>query len=216
MQYVPWDESHLGLYYDQLSVGQQNAERYRKHMKSEKWATIKAETFESVGRMCEICGATKGLVVHHRSYANIGHEGQDDLTVLCHACHHSFHEKQKWPFEHKETPRKRCAVCNGTVNLSYFSDKGGYSRGIHVCGRCCSLYEERLKREPGSNKRIVKKGQIYRKKSPNRSGREMVGGRSLSDVAMSSSVGDCDFEERLAKAKTPSWRKKKKRRPKKP
>ncbi len=212
MQHVPWEESHLDTYYDQLSPRQQNAERYRKHMKSEKWTTIKAEFFESVGKMCEICGTTKGLVVHHRSYANVGSEGKDDLTVLCHDCHTSFHKRQKYPFEHEKLVRKRCRVCNGIVNLGHFNTKGGYSREISICGACQSSYGEKIKRQTAS-KKVVRKGQIHRKKNKNRSGREMIRGRALSNS--SDALLNKDFEEKLAKATKPSWAKNKKKTAKK-
>ncbi len=212
MQYVQIGESYLDKIYKERWEKAERYKLYREHMKSELWTSIKEQIFESVGKKCEVCGTEKGLVVHHRSYANVGSEGKDDLTVLCHDCHISFHKRQKYPFEHEKVARKRCGVCNGVVNLSHYNMKGGYSRGISICGACRSFYGEKLKRQTASRK-VVKKGEIHRKKNKNRSGREMMRGRALSNK--DDALLNKDFEEKLAKATKPSWAKNKKKRRKK-
>jgi len=43
---------------------------------------------------CATCGARRGLEVHHVTYERLGAERDDDLRVLCAACHHGWHREQ--------------------------------------------------------------------------------------------------------------------------
>lgn len=61
-------------------------QRYLDYLKSHAWAKKRAEYFES-GRptSCYVCGAEKqwDTQLHHRTYANFGHEELDDLVPVC-------------------------------------------------------------------------------------------------------------------------------------
>ena len=63
---------------------------YTEYMSSPEWRRKRAEYFES-GRptCCYICGAPKDwdTQLHHRTYANLGHENLDDLVPVCPAHH---------------------------------------------------------------------------------------------------------------------------------
>lgn len=43
------------------------------------------------GYRCERCDSKRDLQVHHRTYERLGHEWDEDLEVLCDACHGEHH-----------------------------------------------------------------------------------------------------------------------------
>lgn len=57
------------------------------------WARTRALALEHYGAACALCGATRRLNVHHRTYATVGSERLADLTVLCRDCHARYHKK---------------------------------------------------------------------------------------------------------------------------
>ncbi len=60
---------------------------YRIYIHSPAWQVRRERAIQRAGGRCQVCGARKRLQVHHVSYANLGHERDEDLTVLCWACH---------------------------------------------------------------------------------------------------------------------------------
>lgn len=67
-----------------------HSEAYRAHLASPEWQRIRTAALERAKHRCAYCGWTeqdgpKGrhLEVHHNSYANLGAEQPEDLTVLC-------------------------------------------------------------------------------------------------------------------------------------
>jgi 5-methylcytosine-specific restriction endonuclease McrA len=68
---------------------------YLGYMRSALWRTRRQRALKLAGNRCQVCGSTKRLEVHHVTYANLGHELDSDLTVLCWWCHrwHEFGKK---------------------------------------------------------------------------------------------------------------------------
>jgi hypothetical protein len=64
---------------------------YNEYVKTPEWEQVKSLALERARHRCQVCNATKGLDVHHRSYENKPVESLDDLTVLCRPCHRLFH-----------------------------------------------------------------------------------------------------------------------------
>lgn len=60
---------------------------YRAYLKSDGWRKRSEAAKEAAGHRCQVCNGKDALNTHHRTYANIGHEKPEDLTVLCHKCH---------------------------------------------------------------------------------------------------------------------------------
>lgn len=60
---------------------------YYKYIRSPKWKRISREAKERAGWKCQLCESSDRLETHHRTYANLGHERPEDLTVLCHKHH---------------------------------------------------------------------------------------------------------------------------------
>ena len=57
------------------------------------WQTLRVEAITRAASLCHDCGRTKGIGVHHLSYAHIGAEPAADLVVLCKRCHGRRHGK---------------------------------------------------------------------------------------------------------------------------
>ncbi len=61
------------------------------YLKSDHWHKKRSEALKCAKGLCQLCNNGKLLNVHHRTYENLGHEDIKDLTVLCKACHQTFH-----------------------------------------------------------------------------------------------------------------------------
>jgi hypothetical protein len=61
--------------------------RYREYLGSPQWQEKRRMAFAHYGHECQWCGATRRLQVHHLHYHTVGHEGPEDLEILCPACH---------------------------------------------------------------------------------------------------------------------------------
>jgi 5-methylcytosine-specific restriction endonuclease McrA len=65
---------------------------YRRYMRSRAWRSSPArlgeiEAARGACRLCGSAGPSAHLEAHHRTYARLGRERLDDLTLLCSACH---------------------------------------------------------------------------------------------------------------------------------
>jgi hypothetical protein len=65
----------------------QHSPEYTAYMQSDKWQHRKARLYAKRGRVCEMCGATWPLEVHHKNYDRLGHELDEDLLIVCVDCH---------------------------------------------------------------------------------------------------------------------------------
>jgi 5-methylcytosine-specific restriction endonuclease McrA len=73
------------------------------YLKSDSWRETRAAALKRDRYRCTKCGANgkktdwlgrrNPLQVHHKSYAHVGRELDEELTVLCRACHMKKHER---------------------------------------------------------------------------------------------------------------------------
>ena len=63
------------------------SQEYRAYIKSYAWRARRQRALEKAGFRCQVCGDRRRLEAHHVTYANLGHELDEDLTVLCWQCH---------------------------------------------------------------------------------------------------------------------------------
>lgn len=68
---------------------------YREYLQTPEWKERRIEALRRAGRRCQVCSASGGLDVHHRSYERRGAERASDLTVLCRPCHSLFHKSSE-------------------------------------------------------------------------------------------------------------------------
>ncbi len=64
---------------------------YKAYIQSAEWAVKRQQALKHYGRRCRACGATQSLEVHHKTYARLGRELIEDLTILCRTCHEAVH-----------------------------------------------------------------------------------------------------------------------------
>lgn len=109
---------------------------------SEKWRELKQWAFDR-SSVCEKCGSTLDLTVHHRNYHNFGgNETAEDLEVLCWGCHREFHETEEKFWVHlvnsierlKEDMCDRSRIGIGMSSVSYLGiqNKRKYLRELYV------------------------------------------------------------------------------------
>ncbi len=64
------------------------------YLRTEYWLNFRKEVRE-LRKVCEICGSTKNLNVHHRHYKSVGKETLEDVYLLCQSHHKKLHKVAK-------------------------------------------------------------------------------------------------------------------------
>lgn len=75
--------------------GRFTRESYARYLKTAHWIRVRNAALKRAEYRCQLCNANKRLQVHHRTYANIGHEKAADVIALCDDCHKLFHENRR-------------------------------------------------------------------------------------------------------------------------
>lgn len=73
-----------------LSSAQRKA-LYQEYLKTAHWRDRRQQALEKAGHRCRRCGKGGRLDVHHLTYARLFAEREEDLIVLCRACHGREH-----------------------------------------------------------------------------------------------------------------------------
>ena len=150
--------------------------RYADYMKSADWLKKRRYAFYLLGKVCEICGASKGINVHHNNYGALGNERpRADLVIMCAGCHLAFHKlipAQKLGKKSTGYTTVKCTLCMGTQlkKINYRSCSTSLQRGhsvrnpkekIHrvlkICTQCVEALDERLLSENKISKSAVQK-----------------------------------------------------------
>lgn len=80
---------------DKIGGRKDKREFYYRYIVSPEWKKKADEAKRRAGYRCQVCNRKQGDVIlnaHHRTYENLGHEKEGDLTVLCDGCHGDFHK----------------------------------------------------------------------------------------------------------------------------
>jgi len=64
--------------------------KYRKYLRTSHWKEFRQQLLYERG-VCEHCGTTERLDVHHMTYDRLGDEAPEDVSVLCRDCHNEEH-----------------------------------------------------------------------------------------------------------------------------
>lgn len=132
---------------------------YRKYIASEDWRSRRKQFIEEMGSYCERCEIPRAIAViaydqdlnvHHKSYANLGNETQDDLAIVCRRCHEieTFGSS-----ELHEVAYRKCRACAGHI-------WGQYSEIDGVC-ESCSVFVVGLSPRTLRFKTLNKKGEVW-------------------------------------------------------
>lgn len=68
---------------------------YYNYLQSDTWKQFRKEII-TIRKQCQKCGVKSCLNLHHKNYACLGKEKNEDVIVLCKTCHFKFHNKNKW------------------------------------------------------------------------------------------------------------------------
>lgn len=80
---------------------------YDDYLRSAVWQSKRRRALRRAGQACQVCNARQPLQVHHREYpARWGDEPDDDLVVLCAACHQLFHRSRPMPASSNRSLRR--------------------------------------------------------------------------------------------------------------
>jgi len=66
-------------------------ESYADYLVSDIWISTR-DYFLKLNPTCQECHNNEATQVHHKSYANVGNEGSEELLVVCKSCHEKIHK----------------------------------------------------------------------------------------------------------------------------
>jgi len=70
-----------------------NNQEYNEYLKTKHWKDTRAKAKKRANNMCCKCLTKDNLEVHHTNYTRLYDEADDDLMVLCRACHQAEHDE---------------------------------------------------------------------------------------------------------------------------
>jgi hypothetical protein len=103
-----------------------NKSDYQKYLQGEHWQKRRRQ-FLADNQHCEVCGIPRWLAniaydqdlhVHHKSYANVGAEQDDDLAAICRRCHDIEHHNRS---DFRPVKTATCEVC-AAKHYNIYSD----------------------------------------------------------------------------------------------
>ncbi len=100
---------------------------YYEYIKSPEWyQRTEKIRLRNKGR-CEVCNMRRSSCVHHRTYAHLGNERDDELLSVCSDCHSMIHRKGKayiWPsrvkllvYYQEEADQLKCQNNNSEIDM---------------------------------------------------------------------------------------------------
>ena len=143
---------------------------YHEYINSPAWRKKRIQTYWCLGKVCEVCGSSKKIHVHHNNYSSLGSEKIfRDFVILCESCHEAFHkvtpsqELGKKPVGYK----KKCSLCMRKNKLTEYLSCSTYrrtkdqkerkKRPLRICKICAQSLVGRLLTE---NKNAVQKEKL--------------------------------------------------------
>lgn len=76
-------------YSNQFCTAQEKSE----HMQSQYWFDLKQYRLALANYVCESCGTSGPLELHHVDYSNLLAENINDVRVICRQCHQAVHNR---------------------------------------------------------------------------------------------------------------------------
>ena len=76
-------------YSNQFCTAQEKSE----HMQSQYWFNLKQYRLALANYVCESCGTSGPLELHHVDYSNLLAENINDVRVICRQCHQAVHNR---------------------------------------------------------------------------------------------------------------------------
>lgn len=80
-----------------------DSKEYKDYLKSDTWKLM-VRKIKKRDKVCQGCGWVAYLDVHHKTYAHFTREFEDELVLVCRACHDAIHRKhKKYKDKHKHS-----------------------------------------------------------------------------------------------------------------
>lgn len=86
-----------GLFAAAYVLTEEHLGDYQSYLRSLRWKARRLGAIALARAHCADCGAAADLHVHHLTYDRIGNERDEDLVVLCSACHEVRHQLRPHP-----------------------------------------------------------------------------------------------------------------------
>ena len=64
---------------------------YYEYINSNDWQVRRENFYSKHGKVCECCGSSVNIDLHHLNYNRLGYEEDEDLVSLCRDCHGIIH-----------------------------------------------------------------------------------------------------------------------------
>lgn len=80
---------------------------YKEYLQSEGWQHKKSLFYQEYPEGCWVCGSTKNLKLHHKTYERVFKERLTDLVCLCDDCHAELHKMIRRRKKKNRPNRKR-------------------------------------------------------------------------------------------------------------
>ena len=130
---------------------------YHEYIHSPAWLKKKIQTYWCLGKVCEVCGSSKKIHVHHNNYGSLGSERPfKDFVILCEICHEAFHKVTPSQELGKSSfgSKKKCSLCTRQNKLTEYLSCSTYRRTkeqkerrkrvLRICKVCVVALSRRL------------------------------------------------------------------------
>ncbi len=74
--------------------GRDACEAYNNYQKGRHFLAFRKRALVERSKVCERCGSSELLQVHHLTYERLGNELMDDVEVVCRKCHQELHGRE--------------------------------------------------------------------------------------------------------------------------
>jgi len=91
--------------------------KYKTYIKSRAWAKRKRQYYQNHPKRCVACRSKSRVGIHHLNYRNVWREKDEDLIVLCWACHAKYHQEHG---VHQDNEQNTYSFVDDTIQNEWF------------------------------------------------------------------------------------------------
>lgn len=116
-----------------IRTAQNAVPNYEEYLKTPEWRKRRNAFLGRKGWHCERCGRKVDLQVHHRSYARLGSERDEDLEALCRDCHEGHH----YSYSQQTNIGVYIKLVEDTIATERYETLGDLTEAVNI--RCAKL-----------------------------------------------------------------------------
>ncbi len=102
-----------------------DSKEYKDYLKSDRWKVL-VNKIKKRDKVCQGCGWIAYLDVHHKTYAHFTREFEEELVLVCRACHDAIHRKHNKYKDKYKHPLSR--VTDEVLQVRKAKKSGEYKR----------------------------------------------------------------------------------------